>query len=55
MSAMRTRETVRDMYRAGRSVREIAAALGISTQAVYQHLARLRRDGELPDDRAEAS
>lgn len=55
VSAMSTRETVRDMYRAGRSVREIAAALGISTQAVYQHLARLRRDGELPDDRAEAS
>lgn len=55
VSAMSTRQTVRDMYRAGRSVREIAAALGISTQAVYQHLARLRRDGELPDDRAEAS
>jgi DNA-binding CsgD family transcriptional regulator len=30
--------------------REIALLLGISTQAVYQHLDRLRRDGELPEE-----
>lgn len=42
------RTKVRDMSRSGLSPREIAGALGISTQRVYQHLTRLRALGELP-------
>lgn len=41
-----TRAEVRRLWRRGRGKRprDIAAALGISTQAVYQHIARLRRE-----------
>lgn len=34
----------------GHSARQIAEALGITTQAVYYHLWRLQDDGELPVD-----
>jgi hypothetical protein len=39
-----TRQVIRTMRREGRSVRDIAAALGVSTQAVYQAIARMERD-----------
>jgi DNA-binding CsgD family transcriptional regulator len=37
------------LIRAGHTPRQIAKQLDISTQAVYQHLRRLRADGELPE------
>jgi predicted ArsR family transcriptional regulator len=40
-----TREQVRRLYAEGITVRQIAAVLGISTQAVYTHLRTLRRSG----------
>jgi hypothetical protein len=42
------RDKVLSSTRAGLNPREISLALGISTQRVYQHLARLRELGELP-------
>lgn len=47
-------QKVRDLYRANASVREIADAMHISTQRVYQHLRRLRNLGELPDEEGAA-
>jgi hypothetical protein len=41
-----TRKAVRRLHRKGLTARQIAAELGISTQAVYAHLAKLRRSGE---------
>ena len=43
------------MILAGLTVRQIAAALGISTQRVYMHRQRLRAAGELPDPRREGA
>jgi transposase-like protein len=40
---------VKKYFEAGLGIRDIAIACGISTQATYQHLHRLRRDGELPE------
>jgi predicted ArsR family transcriptional regulator len=40
-----TQEKVRRLYADGITVREIARALQISTQAVYAHLGRLRAAG----------
>jgi hypothetical protein len=37
-----TKAMVKKMHKAGHRPRDIAAELGISTQAVYQHLAELR-------------
>lgn len=42
-----TRQRVLRMTKDGLTPRQIALALGISTQAVYQHLARLRKEGLL--------
>lgn len=44
-----TREAVRDLALAGIKPPRIAYLLGVSRQAVHQHLASLRRDGELPE------
>ena len=41
-----TRESVRRMTALGIKPRQIAAALGISTQAAYKHLAALKREAE---------
>jgi transposase len=43
-----TRNDVRTMTRRGRTPRQIARKLDLSTQAVYWHINRLRADGELP-------
>jgi predicted ArsR family transcriptional regulator len=43
-----TRQAVLAMSRSGMGVREIASALGLSTQAVHKHLKRLRDAGALP-------
>jgi predicted ArsR family transcriptional regulator len=43
-----TRILVLHYTRKGWTPREIAYHLDITTQAVHQHLARLREDGELP-------
>lgn len=40
---------VKDRFEAGLTPREIALGLGISTQAVHQHLARLRDAGQLEE------
>lgn len=37
------------LTRAGHTPRQIAKQLDISTQAVYQHLRRLRESGELTE------
>lgn len=42
-----TRRQVLERTKSGESPREIATGLGISVQRVYQHLDRLRADGEL--------
>lgn len=42
------RSAVLSRLQAGQSPRDVAEALGISTQRVYQHMARLRELGELP-------
>lgn len=42
-----TRARVAELTRSGLTPRQVAAALGISVQAVYQHLARLRAEGTL--------
>lgn len=47
-----TRQRVLDLIRRGLSVREVATLLGISTQAVYQHIDALRAAGELPPKEA---
>lgn len=39
-----TRTVVRLMTAEGKSVREIASVLGISTQAVHKHLKKMRGD-----------
>lgn len=39
-----TKERVKDMTAGGLSPRQIAAALGISTQAVYKHLKALNEE-----------
>jgi hypothetical protein len=49
-----TRELVKSRALKGDPPREIALVLGISTQAVYQHLQALRDAGELPPEKAEA-
>lgn len=41
-----TRADVERLSHEGHSPRSIARLLDISTQAVYQHLARIRKDGE---------
>lgn len=43
-----TRERVADLKASGAKVREIALALGISTQAVYKHLEKIREDAGVP-------
>jgi hypothetical protein len=40
-----TRRVVRTKTARGWTPREIALSLGISTQAVYKHLAKIREDG----------
>lgn len=40
------------MRAAGLKVSEIAAALGITTQMVYKHLAKLQAAGERPKEAA---
>jgi hypothetical protein len=40
----KTRAKVRNLSKKGMSVREIGLLLGISTQAVYKHLARINRE-----------
>lgn len=47
-----TRDTVLKMTRKRINPRTIALSLGISTQAVYEHLKRLRADGLLPPKEA---
>ena len=47
-----TRERVRKMEQEGLPVRAIAAMLGITTQAVYQHLARIRQDDQTQQEAA---
>ena len=47
-----TRERVRKATAKGEPVRKIAERLGISTQAVNQHIRSLRADGELPEEGA---
>ena len=42
-----TRDKVETMLRDGWKVRDIAMALSVSTQAVYQHKDRLKADGTL--------
>lgn len=44
-----TRRLVKRRYEQGCSVREIATFVGVSTQAVYEHLKRLREAGELKE------
>lgn len=44
----RTRDVVLRLLQAGVSVRQIADALGITTQAVRKHLKALREAGDLP-------
>ena len=39
-----TRERVRELTEAGYTPRQIARALDVSTQAVYQHLKRIRAE-----------
>ena len=41
-----TRAKVAELDGKGLSARQIALALGLSTQAVYQHLAKLREEEE---------
>jgi transposase len=43
------RERIKKLYVAGISARTIGIELGISTSAVYQHIAALREAGELPE------
>lgn len=43
-----TRTQVREMTLQGLTARQIATVLGLSTQAIYLHLAALRKAGELP-------
>jgi DNA-binding CsgD family transcriptional regulator len=43
-----TREQVLRLTRAGLTPRQIAVSLGLSTQAIYQHITKLRELGELP-------
>lgn len=45
-----TRRLVKRRVDEGLGPREIALELGISTQAVYQHIASLREAGELPQE-----
>lgn len=47
-----TRGKVKDLTKKGNTPRQIALILGISIQAVYQHIERLRKDGELPTTEA---
>jgi DNA-binding CsgD family transcriptional regulator len=42
----KTRERIRTLRAQGLTPRQIAAALGLSTQAVYQHIDRIKRDEE---------
>lgn len=49
-----TRAKVRQMVSAGFKVSEIARACGISTQAVYKHIRKLQKAGELPTVEASA-
>lgn len=44
-----TRNTVKRLVLAGISPRTIGIELGISTSAVYQHIAHLRKAGELEE------
>jgi DNA-binding CsgD family transcriptional regulator len=53
--ATSTRERVLARTLDGRSARQIALELGLSTQAIYWHLERLRASGELPDPRREGA
>ena len=46
-----TRQEVLRLTRVGLTARQIAGVLGISTQAVYQHLAKLRAEGALEEGR----
>jgi DNA-binding CsgD family transcriptional regulator len=43
-------EHVLILKRSGKKTSDIASALGITTQRVYQLLARLRELGELPEE-----
>ena len=49
------RARVKHLVTAGVSPRTIAIELGISTSAVYQHIASLRKAGELPQPEERAS
>jgi hypothetical protein len=48
MTRPTTREIVRELTLEGSKPRDIAAVLGLSTQAIYLHLTSLRDAGELP-------
>lgn len=51
MTTQQLHETAREVLKrtaGGQSVRDIATALGITTQAVYHHLTTLRKLGYLP-------
>ncbi len=50
--AGQTRALVADLARQDLRPRQIAGVLGISTQAVYQHLQSLRASGELAEEAA---
>jgi predicted ArsR family transcriptional regulator len=45
-----TRKLVLALAREGIPARQIAEQLGLTRARVYQHLRRLRADGELPED-----
>jgi predicted ArsR family transcriptional regulator len=47
----KTRALVLKLKLQGRLPRDIAIELGVSTAAVYQHLANLRADGLLNDEK----
>lgn len=45
-----TRERVRDLHAQGFKVRQIALALNVSTQAVYQHLRKIEAGEQASPD-----
>lgn len=46
------KEKVRELNEAGLTKRQIASVLNISTQAVYQHLATIKRESDQQEQTA---